>query len=134
MAFPLDERFVTETEAKLGRTLPQSYVFRMRRQNGGAVEVSTDVFQLYPILDTSDRKRLARTCNDIIRETAQARKWSEFPPEAIAIGDNGCGDKLVFLADPHEPRFAETVYWWDHETGELNLAAVMFEELRSRDK
>jgi hypothetical protein len=82
-----------------------------------------------PSFDDSDRKRLKRTCNDIVRETTSARKGGWFPPEAIAIGHNGGGDKLVFMAEQESDRYADTVYWWDHETGELNQVADAFEEL-----
>jgi hypothetical protein len=130
MPFPLDIHFVRQAEAKLGRRLPLAYVARICRENGGEVSVGPDVFVLYPILDTSDRKRLARTCNDIVRETAQAKQWPDFLPDAVAIGDNGGGDKLVFLLDPEASRYAGAVYWWDHETGELHAAADGFEDLR----
>jgi hypothetical protein len=83
-----------------------------------------------PILDTTDRKRLARTCNDIIRETDTAREWPNFPLNALAIGDNGGVDRLVFLPDAGASRFADAVYWWDHKTGELQLVADAFEQLK----
>jgi hypothetical protein len=102
----------------------------MCRDNGGQVSTGTDVFNLFPILDSTDRKRIARTCNDIIRETASAREWPDFPLDALAIGANGGGDKLIFLPDPEAPRFADAVYWWDHETGNLQRVADAFEELR----
>jgi hypothetical protein len=127
--FPLDIKFVKQAEAKLGRSLPLGYVAHMCRTNGGEVGVGQDSFNLFPILDSSDRKRLSRTCNDIVRETAAARKWTDFPPDAVAIGDNGGGDKLVFLPDADSRRFADAVYWWDHETGQLIRAADAFEEL-----
>lgn len=129
MPFPLDLRFVQLAQEKLGRKLPIGYANRMMRANGGEVKVGNDTFNLYPILDTSDRKRLARTCNDIVRETTSARAWPDFPTNAVAIGDNGGGDKLVFLADEVDQRYADAVYFWDHETGELHLVADMFEEL-----
>jgi hypothetical protein len=129
MPFPLDSRFVQQAQQKLGRALPLGYVARMCRSNGGEIPAARDVFNLYPILDTTDRRRLARTCNDILRETAAAREWPDFPPNAVAIGDNGGGDKFVFLPDPDAPRFADAVYWWDHEMGELELVADAFEEL-----
>jgi hypothetical protein len=131
MPFPLDIQFVRQAEAKLGRKLPLGYVARRCQENGGEVSVGRDVFFLYPILDSSDRKRLARTCNDIVRETAQAKRWPGFPPDAVAIGHNGGGDKLVFLPEPGTARFADAVYWWDHETDELHLAADAIEDLRS---
>jgi hypothetical protein len=130
MPFPLEHRFVQQSQEKLGRALPLGYVARMCRNNGGEVAVGTDFFTLYPILDSSDRKRLARTCNDIVRETTSAREWPEFPSGALAIGDNGGGDKLVFLPDREASRYADAVYWWDHETGELQLVADAFEELK----
>lgn len=129
MPFPLEAQFVHQAEEKLARRLPLGYIARMCRDNGGQVHAGPDVFQLYPILDSTNRKRLARTCNDIVRETASAREWPSFPPDALAIGDNGGGDKLVFLPERDTPCFADAVYWWDHETGEIKRVAEAFEEL-----
>ena len=130
MPFPLEHRFVQQAQEKLGRALPPAYVARMCRDNGGQVSAGTDVFNLYPIFDSTDRKRLARSCNDIVRETALARDWLDFPADGLAIGDNGGGDKLVLLPDQDAPRYADAVYWWDHETGELQLVADTFEALK----
>jgi hypothetical protein len=129
MAFPLDIQFVVRAESKLGRKLPRGYVAKMCQDNGGEVPTGTDSWRLYPIFDDSDKKRLKRTCNDIIRETTVAREWPAFPPGAIAIGYNGGGDKLVLLAAPTAERFGDEVYWWDHETGELIKVADDFDEL-----
>jgi hypothetical protein len=128
MAFPVDIAFVQRAELKIGMLLPLGYVVRICRLNGGSVKVGTDSFDLYPIFDDTDKRRLKRTCNDIVRETASAREWSGFPSDALAIGDNGCGDKLVLLPGD-SGRFSETVFWWDHETGEINTAADDFEDL-----
>ena len=129
MAFPLDMQLVKRTEAKLERKLPLGYVVQMCRENGGGVATETDFWYLHPIFDDSDRKRLQRTCNDIVRETAVARERPDFPPDALAIGHNGGGDVLVLLPDPAAERYADAVYWWDHETGELIRVADTFEEL-----
>jgi hypothetical protein len=101
----------------------------MCHNSGGEVRIRDDAFTLFPILDSTDRKRLARTCNDVVRETGQARQWRYFPADALAIGDNGCGDKLVFLPDPESQRFGNAVYWWDHETGELHEVTADFDEI-----
>jgi hypothetical protein len=132
MAFPLDIQFVKHAEAKLGRKLPLAYVAEMCRENGGEVATETDHWWLYPIFDDSDRKRLKRTCNDIVRETASARKWPNFPETALAIGNNGGGDQLVILADPQTDRYADAIYWWDHETGELNKVVDDFKQMSRR--
>ena len=118
-----------QTQAKLGRVLPHGYVARMCRQNGGEVNAGQDVWELFPIFDGSDRKRLSRTCNDIVRETERARKRPDFPPAAIAIGANGSGDLLILLPDSDGERYADAVYWWDHETGAIEQVADGFEDL-----
>jgi hypothetical protein len=128
MPFPVDIALVKRAEAKLGRKLPASYARKMCVNNGGEVVTGSDSWSLYPIFDDSDKKRLKRTCIDIVRETKTASEWRGFPPEALAIGANGCGDKLVVLADPGSDRYADAVYWWDHETGDLNKVADDFSE------
>lgn len=101
----------------------------MCRDNGGEVAAAADHWWLYPIFDDSDRKRLKRTCNDIIRETVSARSWPDFPATGLAIGQNGGGDLLVILVDLETDRYADAIYEWDHETGELEKLADAFEEL-----
>ena len=128
MPFPVAVEYVRKTEAMLGRKLPPGYVIRLCRENGGEVLTDGDVWQLHPIFDDSDRTRLKRTCNDLVRETVVARKWPDFPPEAVAIGENGGGDRLILLpAD--EGRYGDVVYWWDHETGEIHQVADDFADL-----
>ena len=117
------------SQAKLGRKLPVGYASKMCRDNGGEVDTDLDVWQLYPILDDGDRKRLKRTCNDIIRETNSAKEWRNFPTNALAIGSNGCGDQLILLADTSSDRYGDAVYWWDHETGDFHKVADDFEHL-----
>jgi hypothetical protein len=129
MAFPLDIRFVKRAEGKLCRKLPLGYVVKMCHSNGGAVSTKTDSWTLFPIFDDSDRKRLKRTCNDIIREAAEARTRPGFPYNALAIGKNGGGDLLVLLAESETDRYEDAVYSWDHETDELTRVADTFEEL-----
>ena len=124
MPFPIEIKYVTETEHKLGVKFPTSYVTRMIKSNGGEVETPPDAWLLYPIFDTSDKKRLKRTCNDVVRETKAAKEWPDFPSDAVAIGANGCGDQLVFIPQADTPELlGSEVYWWDHETGELNKVA-----------
>lgn len=129
MAFPLDIEYVKRTEAKLGRKLPLGYVAKMCRENGGELRAGPDHWNLYPIFDDSDKKRLKRTCNDIVRETRAAKEWTDFPEQAVAIAGNGGGDQLVLLADRSSDRLDDAVYWWDHETGEVEKIADDFADL-----
>jgi hypothetical protein len=130
MPFPVDIKYIHDAEAKLGVKFPASFVVKMTKLNGGEVTTEIDDWQLYPFLDSSDRKRLARTCNDIVRETHSARQSPHFPTEAVAIGSNGGGDHLVLLPQADSPHvLSHEVFWWDHETGEVNHAADDFADL-----
>jgi len=129
MPFPIDEKYIVATEAKLGVTFPASFRSKMMADNGGEVATPPDAWQLYPFFDTSDKKRLKRTCNDIVRETASAKEWHGFPSDAVAIGANGSGDQLVFLATEGQAVLGNKVYWWDHETGRVQKVADDFGKL-----
>ena len=130
MPFPVDIQYVTATEQKLGVKFPASYVVRMVKSNGGSVQAGNDSWDLYPIFDASDRTRLKRTCNDVVRETQSAKGWPDFPPGAVAIAGNGTGDLLLFKPQADRPELlGHEVYWWDHETGALELAAEDFGDL-----
>ncbi len=89
----------------------------------------TDTWQLYPFMDNSDKKRLKRTSNDIIRETASAKKWDAFPRDAVAIGANGSGDQLILIPSVDSTVLLDTVFWWNHETGDIHKAADDFSKL-----
>ena len=103
----------------------------MVKMNGGTVRTRIDHFELFPFLDASDRKRIQRTCSSVDRETSTARNdWHGFPPDAVAIGANGGGDLLVLMPMPEHPdTLQHSVYWWDHETGEVELIADDFGDL-----
>lgn len=131
MAFPLDEKFVRAAEAALGARLPQDYVAELLKSNGGSVEADGDDWMLHPIADTSDRKRIARTANDVIRETNTWREWPNVPEGAICIADNGGGDKLVFLR--RGDTFGSDVFRWYHESGNLEQVAAQFSDLERID-
>jgi len=127
MPFALAASFVEAAERAIGGTLPASYVAAMRVSNGGELDVLDDDWQQYPIADTSDRKRLSRTCNHVIKETQALYRWPSFPKQGLAIAGNGSGDQLVLLRDGQV--FAESVYHWSHETGALTKVAGAFSEL-----
>jgi hypothetical protein len=129
MPFSLNEKYIETTEKKLGVKFPGSFRAKMQEANGGEVETPPYAWNLYPFFDTSDKKRIKRTSNDIVRETESARKWTGFPENAIAIGSNGCGDQLVFLRESDGVVLGASVYWWDHETGALNKVSDDFAEL-----
>jgi hypothetical protein len=127
MPFDVDERYVQVAEAALGVDLPGAYRLAMMQSNGGTIATSDDDWELYPIADDSDRKRLARTLNSIVSETQRARNWRGFPYGAVALASNGEGDQLVFLADGQA--LASAVCVWRHETCELVPIAEDFASL-----
>jgi hypothetical protein len=119
--FELDERFIIAAEQRLGASLPYSYRRAMMTSNGGPVFAYDDVWQLHPILDTSDRKHLKRSCNDILRETSICVNKPGWPENALAIGKNGGGDRLALLkvSRHYEP----TVYVWLRDTSGMVAVA-----------
>lgn len=124
MPFPVSSSEIAKTEAKTGFTFPPELKARFSKDNGGEVELVGESWQLIPFLDSSDRKRLTRTCNDIVRESASIRELSKFPTDAFVIAQNGGGDYLIILPSEKGSKvLGETVYFWDHETGEIEWAA-----------
>ena len=117
MAFNLEEQYVLETENALGATLPDTYRLAMMTNNGGTVDAVDEDWELIPIRDASDKKRLARSCNDIVTETASFREWSGFPTGAVAIAANGSGDCIVFIREGD--KFHPQPHIWSHETRAL---------------
>ena len=127
MPFTLDDKFLLSAEEKLGAKLPDSYRQAMMAANGGEVASGLDDWYLYPIMDSTDRKRLARTCNDVVAESMRLAEWERFPRQALAIANNGEGDQLLFLRSGD--RYGPAVYCWSHESGELTKVAEDFAQL-----
>ena len=130
MSFLIDELHIAEAESALGVKFPSRFKEKMKRENGGEVEVGNDTYALYPFFDKTDIKRIKRTTNHIVLETKNAREWTNFPSNGIAIGDNGSGDKLVLLPDNNSSAdLSDQIYIWSHEKGELNVVADDINEL-----
>jgi len=130
MAFPISESELAKTEAKIGIRFPESFRSAMMTDNGGEVITEEDQWELFPFLDTSDRKRLSRTSNDILRETTESRKWRGFPQDGWSVANNGFGDHILFIRSKSDPtKFEDTVYTFWHETGTVKVLAKDFSEL-----
>ena len=110
MPFPLAAELIRIAEQNLGASLPSSYKAAMQRSNGGELTANDDDWQQYPIEDRSDRKRLARTSNHVIKETLALSNWPSYPPDALAIAGNGAGDQLVLLKVGMV--YEDSVYAW----------------------
>jgi SMI1/KNR4 family protein SUKH-1 len=91
--------------------LPKPLRDRLMRDNGGTIAAAGDDWRLHPIWGDSDRRRIARTANHVVRETVQARQRHGFPRDAVSIARDDYGNHLVLLAG------SEKVQLWDHETG-----------------
>lgn len=130
MAFPIDIKYIIETEQELGLAFPDNFKSKMAQVNGGELMTEDDDWQLFPFFDKSDNKRISRTCNNIILETNQAKQWENFPVNGIAIGSNGCGDLLLLLPTKEDNRkLSDEIFMWFHETGETEKIADSINEL-----
>lgn len=127
MPFNLPEEQLVQTEKELGCSLPIEYREAMKSDNGGEVRTEEDDWELYSIKDTSDRKRISRTCNHIIVETESCMGFGNFPENALAVAGNGLGDQMVFIKEFGQ--YLSTVYIWLHESGELQKLAASFNEI-----
>ena len=130
MTFPIELKYIIETEKELGIEFPINFKTKMIQENGGEFATEEDEWQLFPFFDKSDNKRISRTCNHIFLETKNAKEWTNFPVDGIAIASNGCGDNLILLPFENNPKqLQETIYLWLHETGEIIEIAESIDEL-----
>ena len=130
MPFPIDEKYIHETETELGLELPEKFKQKMIIENGGEIFTNEDDWQIYPFYDKSDNNRISRTCNHIGLETKQAKEWDNFPANAIAIATNGCGDHLILLPiNNNNKKLSDEIYFWFHETGEIIKIAESIDEM-----
>ena len=130
MPFPIDLKYIAESELQLGVQFPDSFKNKMTQKNGGELITDDDAWQLFPFYDNSDTRRMSRTCNHIIQETKQSRSWNSFPINGIAIAANASGDNLILLpTDGNNKKLGEEIYLWRHETGEIKKIADTINEL-----
>ncbi len=117
MAFPVADRFIVAAEQMLGRQFPRTTEVRLARSNGGEIEAGNDDWVLPSRSRRSDRKRLARSANDISRETELDRGGRAFRLTRVRLPQTG---RRLVGADPRN----QIMFIVDHETGQLALIEV----------
>ena len=128
MPFPLEEKYIIETESDLNVKFPAEFKKRMIKSNGGELAPDEFGFELYPFFDKSDKKRISRTCNHIGLETKNARKWDGFPENGIAIASDGFGNQIILIHNGNSV-LTDEIYFWDHETREIEKIADSINEM-----
>ena len=128
MPFPLDEKYILETESELKVKFPTDFKNRMIKSNGGELVTDEFEFELYPFFDKSDKKRISRTCNHIGLETKNAREWDGYPVNGIAIGSDGCGN-LIILTHDGSGILTDEIHFWNHENGQTYKIAESIREM-----
>jgi hypothetical protein len=123
MGLPVSEERIAETEAKVGRRLPEGFRELTKKSNGGAsIRIGSTYFDVYAIWDPTDRKSMSRSANHVVRETeAIYRDLGDFLPAGGAVlASNAGGDPLIQLPDgtlviwsyrTHKTRPAPPVDW-----------------------
>lgn len=130
MPFPVDIKYINETEQELGLMFPDKFKSKMTKENGGELMTEDDDWQLFPFFDKSDNKKISRTCNHIGLETKQAKEWENFPNNGVVIASNGCGDFLVLLpTEENGKKLSDEIFMWFHETGQTEKVADNIDEL-----
>jgi len=129
MPFPIDKKYIGETESELNVKFPSEFKKRMIKSNGGELLISNEFeFELHPFLDKSNRKRISRTCNHIGLETKNAFEWNGFPKNGIAIGADGFGNKLI-LTHNGNGDLTDELHFWNHETKKAEKIAESINKL-----
>lgn len=130
MAFSTDIQYIEAAEKALGVSLPSAWRRRLLSSNGGELFLAEEDWMVFPVFDTSDKKKTSRTANHIVRENQSAREWRSFPATAIAVAENGAGDYLVFFpSQASSGLLDEKLLLWSHETGALSVVSQTAEEL-----
>jgi len=93
----------------------------MKTKNGGTVELGNEDWELHPIQDTTDQKRISRTASHVLIENQSYAEWNNKAENTLSIAENGCGDRLLLRKE--ENGFLPAVYAWYHETGNVNRIA-----------
>ncbi|MEW7292837.1 SMI1/KNR4 family protein [Aquimarina sp. 2304DJ70-9] len=128
MPFPIEEKYIIETESELNVKFPIEFKTRMIKSNGGELVTDEFEFELYPFFDKSDRKRISRTCNHIGLETKNAREWSGFPENGIAIASDGYGNQIILIHNG-DGILTDEIHFWNHENGKTEKIAESINEL-----
>lgn len=128
MPFEIELNHIEDSEKDLNVRFPEKFKSRMEKSNGGELDTDEFEIELYPFFDNSDKKRISRTCNHIGLETRNAREWTGFPENGIAIGSDGFGNQIILLHDG-DGKVNETIYFWDHETGEVEIVAESINDI-----
>ncbi|QNK78209.1 SMI1/KNR4 family protein [Winogradskyella sp. PAMC22761] len=128
MPFPIDEKYIIETESELNVKFPTEFKNRMIKSNGGELVTDDFEFELYPFFDKSDKKRISRTCNHIGLETKNAREWNGFPENGIAIGSDGFGNQIILIHNGNGI-LTDEILFWNHEMGKTEKIAESINEL-----
>ena len=84
----------------------------MESQNGGCVRALDDEWYLHPFLDTSDRKRMVRTSNDIVRETMKFREIEWFPKAGVVLASLNANCLLLLPEDEDPGQLGGEVFVW----------------------
>ncbi|MCX4240085.1 SMI1/KNR4 family protein [Paraliomyxa miuraensis] len=112
MSWPIGIDAIRATEENLGVRFPIDFVVGMKNRNGGEVQALDDLWSLHPFLDTSDRKKMVRTSNDIVRETMSFREMEWFPQTGVVLASLN-GSCLLLLPEEGDPtRLKDEVFVW----------------------
>ena len=117
MGDPVEEQYIAAAERQLGVTFPLHYRTWLSRFNGGELEIDSVWWDLHPVADASDPRRIGPTWDHVCRQTDLAGLQGGFPKEAIAIGDDGSGDRLVLIG--RAPGAELELAVWRHATREI---------------
>ncbi len=126
--WPIDLSAIECAEVALRIRLPEPYRHGMARANGGEVMAFGLPWELCTFRDDTNRRRLARTWDDIVRVTFAHLEIGGFPEGAVVLAAVD-GNALILRREPGNPEVLkdEVWAWW----GDGAHSILAFESTRA---
>lgn len=116
-----DDKSIDQAEQKLGIKYPQIIRERLKEHNG----FYWGYFRFFCVLDEEDK---FHTFDDVVRENENSSAgWKQYLPEGYIVIAN---EDLLCLA--LNTKKNGKVYFYDHESGKLEVFAQTDEELKQK--
>lgn len=125
MTLPTTKFYIDRAANELQVVFPPDYRRFLLERNGGEIlpvfaedDEDYDIFFFFPVFDDSDRHHATKTANHLVANHKSATEWVDFPETALAIGEeDGTGNYFILLDTG--TGLTDTIYHWDHESGEV---------------
>lgn len=120
--------YLKNAENALGVKFPSFYREYMLSVNGGEINSPSELWKIYSLSESLEPQSEEGNFIHLLETNILfLSSLDSFPKNCISIGESCYGDQLVFLKGV--PAEKNSIYFWDHETGEISFMANSFADL-----